>query len=279
MNRLAAPSLSVSVVVYHSDLTLLRETLTSLGAATALARQSGELEDVEVTVVDNGSADTEALDRVVASALPPSQNIVVSVRRGHGNVGYGRGHNLAIAPSSATYHLVLNPDAILEPSALQESLRFLGAQPEVGMLAPDVHGSSGERQYLCRRYPSVLVLLLRGFAPQWLKRPFAGLLDRYELRDRMDAEVLPDVPLASGCFMFARREALAAVGGFSPDYFLYFEDYDLCMRIRRTSRIAYVSRVRIVHHGGEAAKKGRTHVRLFLASAFRFFRTHGWKFA
>jgi GT2 family glycosyltransferase len=279
MNRLAAPSLSVSVVVYHSDLTLLRETLTSLGAATALARQSGELEDVEVTVVDNGSADTEALDRVVASALPPSQNVVVSVRRGHGNVGYGRGHNLAIAPSSATYHLVLNPDAILEPSALQESLRFLGAQPEVGMLAPDVHGSSGERQYLCRRYPSVLVLLLRGFAPQWLKRPFAGLLDRYELRDRMDAEVLPDVPLASGCFMFARREALAAVGGFSPDYFLYFEDYDLCMRIRRTSRIAYVSRVRIVHHGGEAAKKGRTHVRLFLASAFRFFRTHGWKFA
>jgi hypothetical protein len=51
------------------------------------------------------------------------------------------------------------------------------------------------------------------------------------------------------------------------------------MRIRRTSRIAYVSRVRIVHHGGDAAKKGGTHVRLFLASAFRFFRTHGWKLA
>jgi GT2 family glycosyltransferase len=79
--------------------------------------------------------------------------------------------------------------------------------------------------------------------------------------------------------MFARREVLGAVGGFSPDYFLYFEDYDLSMRIRRTSRIAYVSRVRIVHHGGDAAKKGGTHVRLFLASAFRFFRTHGWKLA
>jgi GT2 family glycosyltransferase len=279
MHRPAAPSLSVSVVVYHSDLTLLRETLTSLGSAAVLAREAGDLGNVEVTVVDNGSADTEALDRVIATALPRSQNISVSIRRGHGNVGYGRGHNLAIAPSSATYHLILNPDAILEPDALRESLRFLEAQPGVGMLAPDVHGRSGERQYLCRRYPSVLVLLLRGFAPRWLKGPFAGLLDRYELRDRMDAEVLPDVPLASGCFMFARRAVLAAVGGFSPDYFLYFEDYDLSMRIRRTSRIAYVSRVRIVHHGGEAAKKGRTHVRLFLASAFRFFRTHGWKFA
>jgi GT2 family glycosyltransferase len=279
MNRPVGPSLSVSIVVYHSDLTLLQETLASLGASVALAREAGDLGDVEVTVVDNGSPDSEALDRAIASALPRGQNMSVSVRRGHGNVGYGRGHNLALTPSSATYHLILNPDAILEPAAVRESLRFLEAQPDVGMLAPDVHGSSGQRQYLCRRYPSVLVLLLRGFAPRWLKRPFARLLDRYELRDRMDAEVLPDVPLASGCYMFARREVLGAVGGFSPDYFLYFEDYDLSMRIRRTSRIAYVSRVRIVHHGGDAAKKGGTHVRLFLASAFRFFRTHGWKLA
>jgi len=51
------------------------------------------------------------------------------------------------------------------------------------------------------------------------------------------------------------------------------------MRIRRSSEIAYVSRVRIIHHGGEAAKKGKTHLRLFLGSAFRFFRTHGWKIA
>jgi GT2 family glycosyltransferase len=178
-----------------------------------------------------------------------------------------------------TYHLILNPDAILEPAALQESLRFLEANPDVGLLTPDVRGSAGERQYLCRRYPSVLVLLIRGFGPPWIKRRFAPLLERYELRDRMDDDVVPDVPLASGCFMFARRELLDAVGGFSPEYFLYFEDYDLSMRIRRRSRIAYVSRVRIVHHGGEAAKKGTTHVRLFLGSALRFFRTHGWKIA
>ena len=88
-----------------------------------------------------------------------------------------------------------------------------------------------------------------------------------------------DVPIASGCFMFARRDVLAEIGGFSPEYFLYFEDYDLSLRLRRRSEIAYVSRVRIVHHGGEAARKGYRHVRLFFASALRFFRTHGWKIA
>ncbi len=279
MDRAPAASLSVGVVVYHSDLTLLSETLSSLAAAIGHAREDGDLGDVAVTVVDNGSSDAGSLDRVVTSALPKDTGIGVTIRRGQGNVGYGRGHNIAIEPSAMTYHLILNPDAILDPSAIQESVRFLAANPDVGMLAPDVRGSGGERQYLCRRYPSVLVLLLRGFAPSWIKRRFTPLLERYELRDRMDAEVLRDVPLASGCFMFARRDVLEAVGGFSPEYFLYFEDYDLSMRIRRTSRIAYVSRVRIIHHGGEAARKGKTHVRLFLASGLRFFRTHGWKLA
>lgn len=271
--------LSVGVVVYHSDLALLDQTLRSFAAAVGVARRDGLLDAVAVTVVDNGSSDPAALDHAVRAVLPAGAGIALDVRRGHGNVGYGRGHNIALEGSTADYHLILNPDAIVEPGALAEALRFLQANPEVGLLTPEVRGAAGERQYLCRRYPSVLVLFLRGFAPSWIRRRFRPLLDRYELRDRMDADVLPDVPLASGCFMFARRDVLEAVGGFSPKYFLYFEDYDLSMRIRRRSRIAYVSRVRIVHHGGEAAKKGGTHVRLFLASALRFFRTHGWKIA
>jgi GT2 family glycosyltransferase len=279
MDRAPAASLSVGVVVFHSDPALLSETLVSLAESVARAREDGGLGPVAVTVVDNGSPDAAALDRVVGSALPPKRGIEVAVRRGHGNVGYGQGHNIAIAESAMTYHLILNPDAELDREALGEALRFLAANPDVGMLAPEVRGDAGERQYLCKRYPSVLVLLLRGFAPPWVSRPFRRLLDRYEFRDRMDEEVVRDVPLASGCFMFARRDVLQAVGGFSPEYFLYFEDFDLSLRMRRTSPIAYVSRVRIVHHGGEAAKKGWTHVRLFLGSALRFFRTHGWKLA
>lgn len=279
MDPRAPASLSVGVVVYHSDLPLLAQTLDSLATAVDFARAEGLLDVVAVTVVDNGSPDAAALDQAVRGALPPERSIPSDIRRGQGNVGYGRGHNVALEGSATDYHLILNPDAIVEPGALAEALHFLRANPDVGLLTPEVRGAEGERQYLCRRYPSVLVLFLRGFAPGWIKRRFQPLLDRYELRDRMDTDVLRDVPLASGCFMFARRDELAAVGGFSPDYFLYFEDYDLSMRMRRHSRIAYVNRVRIVHHGGEAAKKGRTHVRLFLASALRFFRTHGWKIA
>jgi GT2 family glycosyltransferase len=96
-----AASLSVGVVVYHSDLGLLGQTLASFAAAVDTARGDGLLDRVGVTVVDNGSSDPGALDRAVASALPPERGIATAMRRGHGNVGYGRGHNLALEGSAA----------------------------------------------------------------------------------------------------------------------------------------------------------------------------------
>jgi GT2 family glycosyltransferase len=70
---------------------------------------------------------------------------------------------------------------------------------------------------------------------------------------------------------------LQRLDGFDPRYFLYFEDYDLSLRTGRIARIVYVPAVRIVHFGGGAADKGFQHIRLFAASAWRFFGTHGWR--
>ena len=67
------------------------------------------------------------------------------------------------------------------------------------------------------------------------------------------------------------------VGGFDEQYFLYFEDFDLSMRLRKFGRLMYVPSVRIVHHGGYAASKGWKHLRMFASSGFRFFRQHGWR--
>jgi GT2 family glycosyltransferase len=264
-------------VVFRSDLVLLGSTLRSLRVALDVARRHEEAAGVSVTLINNGASEQDALRSLLSASLPADSGVEVALADGHGNIGYGRGHNLAIGSSRSEYHLVLNPDVVLEPDALLEALRYLRQHPDVALLAPEVRGRDGQLQYLCRRYPSVLVLLLRGFAPASVRRRFAGRLDRYELRDRLDEPVVRPVPLASGCFMLARREPLAAVGGFSPDYFLYFEDYDLSMRLRRLGEIAYVRKVRITHYGGDTARKGGGHVSHFVRSGLRFFRTHGWK--
>ena len=112
---------------------------------------------------------------------------------------------------------------------------------------------------------------------QRLNQKFQDSLRSYEYRDQESCDEW-DVECASGCFMFARTTALKSINGFDERYFLYFEDFDLTMRLKLLGRIKQVSRVQIIHNGGAAAKKGWRHLLYFAASCIRFFNSHGWKY-
>jgi len=205
-------------------------------------------------------------------------HVTCTIVSGHGNIGYGRGHNLAIEQANSCYHLILNPDVDLDRNALVDALEFLGTHPEVGLLTPRICDGSGRIQYLCRRYPTLLDLFVRGFLPSGARRPFAQRLAQYEMRDVInERDVVWDPPIVSGCFMLFRMSVLKRLGGFDPRYFLYFEDYDLSLRTHDVARVAYVPSVRILHHGGDAARKGHLHVKMFLVSALKFYNRFGWK--
>ena len=269
---------SATVVTYQPDAALLERALRSLAAAVAHARAAGVIAQARVFVVDNGDADSAGVARRAATAFEPSAG-AIEVVAGHGNVGYGRANNLVLARLESDFHLVMNPDVELDRDALTAAISSLQADAALGLVAPDVRGAAGERQYLCKRYPSVWVLFLRGFAPAALRRAFARSLDRYEMRDVLGSTTYSPVPLASGCFMVMRTALFRSLGGFDPRFFMYFEDYDLSLRIAREAKVAFVPAARIVHHGGEASSKGPRHVSWFLRSAWRFFATHGWKIA
>jgi GT2 family glycosyltransferase len=199
---------------------------------------------------------------------------------GHANIGYGAAHNLVLHGTGADYHLVLNPDDELAADALVNGIRWLDEHADVGALAPAVRDSSEHRQYLCKRYPAVFDLLLRGFAPRVVKRVFGRRLARYEMRDVVDAFPPRDaigVPVISGAFVLARRDAIDRTGGFDPRFFLYFEDFDWSVRLNAVARNAFVPSVNVVHHGGDAARKGFRHVLWFTRSGVRFYAKHGWK--
>jgi GT2 family glycosyltransferase len=270
------PLLTISIVTFGGDAEDLRPALRSAAAAAALWRVDRDA--VHLVLVDNGPYNAER--RLAFARLEEDWGGHTKHIFGHGNVGYGGGHNLAIAGANSQYHLVLNPDVELAGDALVKALAFMDAHPACGLLAPSVRDERGELQYLCKRYPTVLDLALRGFAPSWLRDIFHRRLAQYEMRDIInERDVVWDPPIISGCFMLFRMTLLRAVAGFDPRYFLYFEDFDLSLRSGHLARLAYVPEVRITHLGGDAARKGLSHIGMFAVSAARFFREHGWQCA
>jgi GT2 family glycosyltransferase len=279
MNATSAPrsrieGLSVSVVVYRPELAELASTLASLGVACEVLRAERPDLPVELCLVDNG----ELPDVRAALDALQAHHVTTAILSGHGNVGYGRGHNLAIERANSRYHLVLNPDIDLDRDALLRALDFFEAHPDVGLLTPWIGDEQGHQQFLCRRYPTLLDLFVRGFLPGSLRRMFARRLARYEMRDLInDRDIVWDPPIVSGCFMLFRTNVLKQLAGFDARYFLYFEDYDLSLRAHDVARVVYAPAVRVLHHGGGAARKGSAHIRMFVASAYKFFGRFGWK--
>lgn len=266
--------LSVSVVVYRPDIEQLTSTLAGLAAACDALRISRPALPVELYLVDNGGLP----DIQAELAELQRHDVSTTIIAGHGNVGYGRGHNLAIERSASQYHLVLNPDIDLARDALCEAIDFFEAHAEAGLITPWIGDEHGDQQFLCRRYPTLIDLFARGFLPAKLRQLFSRRLARYEMRDQINArDVVWDPPIVSGCFMLFRTTVLKQLAGFDTRYFLYFEDYDLSLRAHDLTRVVYAPSVRVLHHGGGAARKGSAHIRMFMASAYKFFNRFGWK--
>lgn len=270
---MAAASVSATIVAYQTDARILECALRSLACAVQEARAAGLLGTMTLFLVDNSPAPFRGQAASALAAWPAAAGSA-SLISGHGNVGYGRANNLVLQRLQSDLHLVMNPDIELEPDVLIEAVRVLDTHPDVRVIAPAVRGTDGTLQYLCKRYPTIWVLFLRSFAPASLRDRFRGAVDTYEMRDLVGEEFLPGVQLASGAFMLLRTAAFIRAGGFDGRYFMYFEDYDLSIRV---GGVAYVPKARIVHHGGHASRKGLRHVAWFVASAWRFFSRHGWR--
>jgi GT2 family glycosyltransferase len=272
---MAAPSLTVAIVTHAPDMHLLARTLAFLAEAVHFARGQGTLGAARLVIVDNGPEGlADDIARLAAAALERAPGMTFEVASGQGNVGFARANNLAMERVRADLHLILNPDVEMATDAIDAALRYLDTHPEVGVITPAARFPDGTTQYLVKGRPSWGVLLLRGFAPKFVQGWFQAALDAYELRDRDWKREQCPVEIVSGCYLLCRRTALDAVKGFDPGYFLYFEDFDLSIRLSKVTKIAFVPLVKIVHHGGQAGSKGLRHVVLFAQSASRFFRSH-----
>jgi GT2 family glycosyltransferase len=202
------PDLSVSVVTYNSA-----HCLDAL--FESLSNQLGVC--WELFVVDNASADG------TASWL--EQRMVANVTVNSCNVGYGRAHNQNRPHFRGRHVLFLNPDVAFQAGLFAALVNFLDAHPKIGVVGPSVLEGKDCAAFPPRRfYPGERTIPLE---PGLRREHYAWL---------------------SGCCLMIRRPVLEDVGGFDPDYFLYQEETDLCLRVRRTSyQIGWCPEWKVLH--------------------------------
>ena len=271
-------SISISIVTYKLEQALLKKTLESLIEAIGSADKQGLLArdtTIEIRVIDNGNNATSIGGILDSIKEPP--NVKLEMTSNERNVGYGKAHNQAILGTNAEIHLILNPDVELDRDSLRAGLLHLAGNPQSALLGPSGTDYNHNPARLAKRYPTLVALYLRGFAPGWLKNRFAEHLAHYEYQE-LDQSQPAQVTLLSGCMMLGRTELLQKIGGFDPSFFLYFEDFDLSLRAATLGHVIYLPTMKITHHGGRTASKGPLHIAYFVSSAIRFFNKHGWRF-
>ena len=253
-------NLTVSVIVFDTELLEIEPLFIRLSAERSILRW---------VVVDNGISN-EIRDAVQGMGG-------VYVRPGN-NLGFGRGHNLALkqlAGVDAPYHLILNPDIGFALDALSRLADVMDSHPDVGLVMPKVIYPDGSNQFLCKLLPAPIDLALRRFLPGRWKGIARKRTSLYELRF-LDCDAPAYVPSLSGCFMFARRSVLKAVGGFDERFFLYMEDVDLCRRMLGVSRLLYWPRVTVEHIHQMGSYRNRKLLLLHIRSAIQYFNKWGW---
>lgn len=231
------------IIVNWNTRDLLRACLASLRVALA-----GSPLRAEVLVIDNASADGSA---AMAAAEFPEFGLTANAE----NRNYAAGNNQGLRAAAGEFQLLLNPDTEVPPGALDALVTFLRERPQAGAVSPALVHADGRLQASVRGFPSPMALAgeLTGLARLFPRSPWAA----YRAADvPVDAPSPVDQPMASAFLI--RRAALDQTGPFDEAFPLFFNDVDLCYRLKAAGwEIWYEPRIRIVHVGGASTRQVR----------------------
>jgi GT2 family glycosyltransferase len=261
---IAAPPQFAAILVNYNAGQELERALRSI--ADEMSGQSWQ-----GLVVDNASVDGSA-----AKVNPFVAN--VRLVSNQANVGFARGVNQGIAATTAPYVLIMNPDCRLMAGAIATLRAVLDAHPDCAIAGPRVLNPDGSVQGSARGDPDMLTGLFGRTTLLRKVAPFLSIGRRNILVDEAirTGQQSVEVDWVSGACMLARREALDAVNGFDERFFLYWEDADLCRRLRAKGyQVRYVPGASAIHRVGQSSRTARASaIRAFHRSAYLYYATH-----
>lgn len=237
---------------------------------------------ISISIVSHGQADLvrellfdlstfiniELITEIILTVNVPEKNVFnhtnlpLQIIHNDSPKGFAANHNAAFQQAKGAYFCVLNPDIRLKDNpfvTLLEEMREL----KLGIIAPAIIDANGQYEDSVRKFPTIGSLL---------KRLILGKHDHY-LFSKTDRVLYPD--WVGGMFMLFDRKAYEAVKGFDENYFLYYEDVDICVRLwRKGLPIAVSPQIQVIHQAQRQSHKQLKYLRWHISSMIRFFAKH-----
>jgi len=226
---------------------------------------------LKIIVVDNASKDQTA--EMVRANFPQVKLIVNA-----SNLGFAQANNQGIKESQSDYILVLNPDTEIVDSALPTVLDFMKKNEQIGIVGAKHLNPDKTLQPSVRRFPNLPVLFLI-FSKIAKIFPNLKTISHYLAKD-FDYQKSQPCDQAAGSFLLLRKKMLDQIGLFDEQFFIWFEEVDLCRRAKTAGWGAwYLPTAEIIHRGGQSFSQQLTlkNQKIFFQSAYKYLKKHGLK--
>ncbi|MFQ5721456.1 MAG: glycosyltransferase family 2 protein [Candidatus Aminicenantales bacterium] len=249
------PELSVIMVNYNDR--------QNLGQSLAALSQAQLDFSYEIIVVDNNSSDGS---KAFLEENYPQIKLICNQE----NKGFARACNQGIRASRGPYLLFLNPDAVIKEQALSILMRGMRSNLRVAAVGPALIKDSSRYQISFGKKPT--------FGLEFLQKCLLNYWQRLWLKF---SSARREVSWLSGACLLVRRQALERVGFFDEKFFLYFEDIDLCLRMKAKGwKLIYLPQAKAYHQEGvSTVRLGLGRRFAYRQSQLYFYRKHNSKFS
>lgn len=246
--------ISIVILNYNSS----KYTIDCIGSIL-----NGSYQQYEIILVDNNSTADER--GVIIDYLNVNGCDKIRFIENNVNFGFALGNIVGISVAKGKYIFVLNNDTLVDGEALGILYSFMEENPSVSLCIPSQYDKDGKYHPSFAYLPSV--------ANQWLGNGLCRMLKPLEYMDRRKEYKIPfSVQMGSGASMFFRASDYFKVGGLDPNFFLYCEEEDICIRMKKEKmNIFFVPDAKIIHYGGGSTNRNIEIEIEFYRSLFYFF--------
>jgi GT2 family glycosyltransferase len=212
--------------------------------------------NIELIIVDNGSSDDTI---TMLNREFPAAHLIQNDK----NEGFAHPINQALHASQGQYMLLLNPDTIVLPGAINELVHYQESHPEIGICGPKVLNRDGTLQKACRRGVSRPWAAFSYFSGLSSLFPHSKFFGGY-LLNYLDENEVNEVDGISGSCMLIRRQLLQQIGYLDERFFAYQEDADYCFQAKKAGwKIVYLPTAQIIHFGGQGGSRVQPYRSIF----------------